>query len=82
VVAKIGVPAAMTVGDLAAGIDAAERRVRAVVPIAETIYLEPDVYHPGQADPDDPSVAVVRRFTRRPKTAGRPDGTSQPTSGS
>ena len=65
VAAKIGVPADSTAADLAAGIDAAEKRVRAAVPIAETIYLEPDIYRPGQEDPLDPSVAIVQRTTRR-----------------
>ena len=78
VVAKVAVPASMTAGDLAAAIDVAEQRVRQAVPIAETIYLEPDIYRPGEADPDDPSVAVVRRFTRRARTARQPDGNSQP----
>ena len=67
VAAKIGVPAELTAADLAAGIDAAEKRVRAAVPIAETIYLEPDIYRPGQEDPTDPSVAIVQRTTRRPR---------------
>jgi hypothetical protein len=31
------------------------------VPIAETIYLEPDIYHPEQVDATDPSVQAVRR---------------------
>ncbi|HEX3513642.1 MAG TPA: cation diffusion facilitator family transporter [Trebonia sp.] len=65
VAAKIGVPAELTAAELTAGIDAAEKRVRAVVPIAETIYLEPDIYRPGREDPLDPSVAVVERTTRR-----------------
>jgi cation diffusion facilitator family transporter len=78
VAAKIAVPASMTAGDLAVAIDVAEQRVREAVPIAETIYLEPDIYRPGAADPDDPSVAVVRRFTRRPRTSRQPDGNSQP----
>ncbi len=65
VAGKIGVPAELTAADLTAGIDAAEKRVRAAVPIAETIYLEPDIYRPGQEDPLDPSVAVVERTTRR-----------------
>ena len=60
-------PAELTAADLTAGIDAAEKRVRAAVPIAETIYLEPDIYRPGQEDPLDPSVAVVERTTRRPR---------------
>jgi cation diffusion facilitator family transporter len=65
VAAKIGVPPDLTAADLAAGINAAEKRVRAAVPIAETIYLEPDIYHPGQEDPTDPSVEIVQRTTRR-----------------
>jgi cation diffusion facilitator family transporter len=65
VAAKIGVPPEMTAAELAAGINAAEQRVRAAVPIAETIYLEPDIYHPGQEDPADPSVEIVQRTTRR-----------------
>ncbi len=67
VAAKIGVAANLTAADLTAGIDAAEKRVRAAVPIAETIYLEPDIYRPGQEDPFDPSVAVVQRTSRRPR---------------
>jgi cation diffusion facilitator family transporter len=65
VVGKIGVPADQTAADLTAGIDATEKRVRAAVPIAETIYLEPDIYRPGQEDPLDPSVAIVQSSTRR-----------------
>ena len=67
VAAKIGVAADLTAADLTAGIDAAEKRVRAAVPIAETIYLEPDIYRPGREDPRDPSVAVVQRTSRRPR---------------
>ena len=67
VAAKIGVAADLTAADLAAGIDAAEKRVRAAVPIAETIYLEPDIYRPGMEDPADPSVEIVQRTTRRPR---------------
>jgi divalent metal cation (Fe/Co/Zn/Cd) transporter len=65
VTAKIGVAADLTAADLAGGIDAAEKRVRAAVPIAETIYLEPDIYRPGMEDPTDPSVEIVQRTTRR-----------------
>jgi hypothetical protein len=50
---------------VAAGIDAAERRVRSSVPIAEMIYLEPDIYQPGKADVTDPAIRAVRR-PRRP----------------
>jgi cation diffusion facilitator family transporter len=61
VAAKIGVRATDSAAQVAAGIDAAERRVRAAVPIAETIYLEPDIYRPGQADHTDPSIRAVQR---------------------
>jgi cation diffusion facilitator family transporter len=67
VAAKIGVRATDSAAQIAAGIDAAERRVRAAVPIAETIYLEPDIYRSGQADHTDPSIRAVQRGrTSRP----------------
>jgi cation diffusion facilitator family transporter len=43
VAAKIEVGAAESAADVAAAIDAAEARVRAAVPIATVIYLEPDL---------------------------------------
>ncbi|WP_019136663.1 cation diffusion facilitator family transporter [Cellulomonas massiliensis] len=43
VAAKIEVPAAESAADVAAAIDEAEQRVRAAVPIARVIYLEPDL---------------------------------------
>jgi cation diffusion facilitator family transporter len=61
VAAKIAVRATDTAAQVAAGIDAAERRVRAAVPIASTIYLEPDIYRPGLADQTDPSIRAVQR---------------------
>jgi len=61
VAAKIGVRATDSAAQIAAGIDAAERRVRAAVPIAKTIYLEPDIYRPGQADHTDPSIRAAQR---------------------
>jgi cation diffusion facilitator family transporter len=71
VTAKIAVPGWLTAATLAAGIDAAEKRVRDAVPIAETIYLEPDIYAPGREDVTDPSIQVVRR-SRRPHPPRRP----------
>ncbi len=50
VAGKIGVPGTLTAAELAVGIDAAEKRIRAAVPIAETIYLEPDIYRTDRAD--------------------------------
>jgi cation diffusion facilitator family transporter len=43
VAAKVGVPAAITAAEVAQASAAAERRVRAAVPIATVIYLEPDI---------------------------------------
>lgn len=43
VAAKIEVPGAATAADVAQAIDDAEQRVRAAVPIAQVIYLEPDL---------------------------------------
>ena len=45
VAAKIEVPPTETAEDVAHAIDAAEARVRAAVPIATLIYLEPDLRH-------------------------------------
>ena len=43
VAAKVAVPATSTLAEAAAAIDAAEHRVRAAVPSARVIYVEPDV---------------------------------------
>ena len=48
--AKLAMPAAATVADVATAIDAAEARVRAAAPIARIIYLEPDLDR-SAADP-------------------------------
>jgi divalent metal cation (Fe/Co/Zn/Cd) transporter len=61
VAAKIGIRHDETAAAVAAGIDGAERRIRAAVPIAELIYLEPDLYRSAAADPADPAVRAVRR---------------------
>ncbi|MET8652196.1 cation diffusion facilitator family transporter [Nocardia aurea] len=44
VAAKIAVAPGLDIADIATAIDDAEARVRAAVPIAERIYLEPDLY--------------------------------------
>jgi cation diffusion facilitator family transporter len=71
VAAKIGVRATDTAAQVAAGIDAAEQRVRAAVPMARTIYLEPDIYRPSKADQTDPSIRAVQRT--RPPRRSRPN---------
>ncbi len=71
IAAKIAVPGEATAADLAAGINAAEARIREALPIAETIYLEPDIYHPDEVDATDPSVQVVRRSRSRLRRGSR-----------
>jgi cation diffusion facilitator family transporter len=61
VAAKIAVRPADTAAQVAAGIDAAERRVREAVPIARTIYLEPDIYRASREDHADPSIRAAQR---------------------
>ncbi|MFE7634256.1 cation diffusion facilitator family transporter [Kitasatospora xanthocidica] len=57
VAAKIAVNAEDSAARVAEAIDAAESRVRAVVPIARAIYLEPDVYSAEKAAAgDDPAA--------------------------
>ena len=65
VAAKVGIAHDDTAASIAAGIDAAERRIRAAVPIAELIFLEPDLYRAERANLADPAVKAARR-------AGRP----------
>jgi cation diffusion facilitator family transporter len=64
VAAKIAVRGSARADTVAAGIDAAEQRVRRAVPIAEMIYLEPDLYESSRADATDPAVRAVRRPRR------------------
>jgi cation diffusion facilitator family transporter len=61
VAAKIAVRGSDRADAVAAAIDAAEQRVRSAVPIAEMIYLEPDLYQSSRADAADPAVRAVRR---------------------
>jgi cation diffusion facilitator family transporter len=81
VAGKVEVPGSLSAADLVARIDAAEKRVRAAVPIAETIYLEPDIYFPARDDATDPSIKVVRRssrLTRRPPRLPRRPASGPP----
>ena len=69
VAAKIAVSGRQNAADIVAGIDRAERRVRSAVPIAELIYLEPDLYQDSRADLNDPAIRAARRSSLR--AAGR-----------
>jgi cation diffusion facilitator family transporter len=61
VAAKIAVRPEDSAARIAAVIDAAERRVRAAVPISKLIFLEPDLYRAARLDVADPAVRAVRR---------------------
>jgi hypothetical protein len=61
VAAKVAIHGEQTGTSITSGIDAAERRVRVAVPIAQIIYLEPDLYRAAEADTADPAVRAVLR---------------------
>jgi cation diffusion facilitator family transporter len=54
VAAKLGFDSTLTLGDLSRVINDLEERVRERLPIAKVIYIEPDVYESGAADPETP----------------------------
>ncbi|MCU1482485.1 MAG: cation diffusion facilitator family transporter [Subtercola sp.] len=58
VAAKIALPPSARLEDVAKTINAVEARIRAAVPIARVIYIEPDVYV-EQADPATPTETIV-----------------------
>ncbi|WP_193597970.1 cation diffusion facilitator family transporter [Microbacterium sp. YJN-G] len=58
VAAKIALTADKSVRDAASDIDAIERRIRAAVPAARVVYLEPDIYRPA-LDPEPSTDAFV-----------------------
>jgi len=62
VAAKLGLPAEKTLAEVATAIDIVETRVRAAVPSARVIYLEPDIYRPG-IDATPPTEQFVIRST-------------------
>lgn len=59
VAAKIAIDHEDTAAEVAAAIDAAERRVREAVPIARVIYLEPDLYR--EQYPQEPQAPADQR---------------------
>jgi cation diffusion facilitator family transporter len=56
VAAKVGVPAGATAEEVAAAIDAAEAAVRTAEPIAQVIYLEPDIFRADYVPAERPEV--------------------------
>ncbi len=72
VAAKIAIRASDSAEAIVRGIDAAESRVRKVMPIAHVIYLEPDLYVESRADDTDPAIRTVQR------ASGEYDGPDYP----
>jgi cation diffusion facilitator family transporter len=60
VAAKVAVRHGEVAESIVAGIDVVERRIRAAVPIATTIFLEPDLYDASRVDDTDPAISAVR----------------------
>ncbi|GAA5026013.1 cation diffusion facilitator family transporter [Microbacterium fluvii] len=58
VAAKLAFAADKPLGDVAGDINAVEERIRAAVPAARVVYLEPDLYRPD-ASPAPPTDAIV-----------------------
>jgi len=56
--AKVAFARRKKLADVAATIDAVEAAIRAAVPIARIIYLEPDVYVPKSEDPSTESIII------------------------
>ena len=46
---KVAVSGTQTAAEVAAAINAVEKRVREAVPIARSLYIEPDIFDPGRA---------------------------------
>ncbi len=87
VAAKVAVRRGELAETIAAGIDEAERRIRAAVPVAGLIYLEPDLYEATRQDAADPAVSSVRAARGGASSPGDPgageavSGPDEPVSG-
>lgn len=68
VAAKLGFAADQTLGEVAATIDEIEKRVRAAVPVARVIYLEPDILRVSK---NAPSSAADASASTPPTTSAR-----------
>jgi hypothetical protein len=59
VAAKVGFPASTKLADISAEINAIEKRIRNVVPVARIIYIEPDVVRvAGKSAPTTEAIVV------------------------
>jgi len=60
VAAKVAFAAKTRLSDVATAINALEARVRAAVPLAKVIYIEPDIFAPKNADNPSTESIVIR----------------------
>jgi cation diffusion facilitator family transporter len=67
IAAKVAIRPGEVTEIIVAGIDAAERRIRAVVPIAGLIFLEPDIYQPSRFEEDDPAISAAESAREEPQ---------------
>ncbi|MFI7606621.1 cation diffusion facilitator family transporter [Micromonospora sp. NPDC049366] len=72
VAAKVGVPACESAEELARGINAVEARIRAAVPIARVIYIEPDIYSVAAATAGTGAAAPTAAPQADDEAAERP----------
>ena len=68
---KVAVPATTSAQQVSAAINAVEQRVRAAVPIARVIYIEPDIFDPDHRVEAESSAGPAAESPAHP--AGRPD---------
>jgi len=81
---KVAVTATTSAQQVSAAINAVEQRVRAAVPIARVIYIEPDIFDPDYRAETESSTAAAAESSARPagpvsvaaSTQGGPDGVS------
>jgi len=70
VAAKVGVRRTDSAADVAAAIDAAERRIREAEPVARVIYIEPDIDRAGPATGEQTTDEEAARQAGEPAAAG------------
>ncbi|MGE3193263.1 MAG: cation diffusion facilitator family transporter [Microbacteriaceae bacterium] len=58
VAAKVAFPKATKVTEVARAIDEVEAEIRAAVPVARVIYIEPDIYAPKSATPSTDAIVI------------------------
>jgi cation diffusion facilitator family transporter len=71
VAAKVAVGRAETAESITEAIDRAEQKIRAAVPIAGLIFLEPDLFQDARVDVTDPAVRSARTARNAPADGPR-----------